>query len=80
MGCVSSASRSTCPSSGWRQLWKWGYSKWPFQWLDVFKPIELVPSLEIVFEHVRLIATHPLPPMEPAGFGVRNLQLVDLVR
>ncbi|MDB4632723.1 hypothetical protein OAG35_02435, partial [bacterium] len=57
-----------------------GYSKWPFQWLEVFDPIESVPSLEIVFEHVRLIATHPLPPMGPAGFRVRNLQLEDLVR
>ena len=56
------------------------YSKWPFQWLEVFEPIESVPSLEIVFEHVLLIATHPLPPMGPAGFRVQNLQPKDLVR
>ncbi|MEO1524682.1 MAG: endonuclease/exonuclease/phosphatase family protein [Planctomycetota bacterium] len=48
------------------------FSKRPIQQPTTFKLNEEIHSLEVVIDGVRIIATHPLPPIGTRGFRSRN--------
>jgi endonuclease/exonuclease/phosphatase (EEP) superfamily protein YafD len=51
------------------------YSKYPIDHVDVFQLNESINSIEVVCEGLRIIATHPLPPMGARLFRSRNEHL-----
>ena len=54
------------------------FSKFPITESEVFRLNEPIDSLEIVVQGVRVIATHPLPPIGQANFHARNQHLREL--
>lgn len=55
-------------------------SKTPLTESEVFQLNETIPSIEVVTQGIRVIATHPLPPMNASQFESRNEHLSALAQ
>ncbi|WP_236621361.1 endonuclease/exonuclease/phosphatase family protein [Rhodopirellula sallentina] len=53
-------------------------SRWPIRSVQTLQWSGTPASLEVEFDHFRMIATHPIPPIGQANFQNRNRQLQKL--